>query len=287
MRIAILSDIHAQHQNLIAVIRDAEAQKCNDVWCLGDFVGRGEKPDKVVEEMKTILGIDYLKKSVAGNHDMMVRGDMDVNIFIKDLNGTDANDDELVSVSGTKADLVDMANQHKSIMSRTENQTLCTWLKSLDTHAEPRDHFFITHGAFVLNQDRRPDKAMMFREYTWAKTSIRSQLADLQQSRFNNPYFLAVGHTHVTGLWQKVESERLPRMIWGWDRITHNAPEKQRDEVFFQELTFESVDKNPIFINPGSVGFPRHHDTRPTYVILTIHDDPTTIGIEFREVSVE
>lgn len=283
MKIAILSDIHAQYANLLKVLEDAASQGCTEYWCLGDFVGRGENPAEVLLKMKEVLGDNYLLKSVSGNHDMMVRRDMDVDMFFKDLEKDGDSGDKITSVSGTSATLVDMANRHRRILQTNGNQKLLDWLHKLKPHAEPVDHFYITHGAYVL-RNRRPDAPMMYREYTWSMKSIANQLGDLQKnSRSNTPYLLAVGHTHVSGLWQLEKGQRLPQMIWGWDRITHKDPLKNRSEVFFHEIVLKQVDENPVYINPGSVGFPRHHDNHPTYAVLNIHDQ-TTLGIEFREV---
>ncbi|RMD59699.1 metallophosphoesterase, partial [Candidatus Parcubacteria bacterium] len=44
MRIAVLSDIHANALALEAVIRQARAEGCDTFWFLGDLVGRGPRP---------------------------------------------------------------------------------------------------------------------------------------------------------------------------------------------------------------------------------------------------
>lgn len=61
VRIAILSDIHANQHALEAVWEDLEAQSSDQVYCLGDLVGYGAFPNQVIEflrerEIPTIMG---------------------------------------------------------------------------------------------------------------------------------------------------------------------------------------------------------------------------------------
>ncbi len=61
MRIAILSDIHANLHALQAVWDDLQAQAPDAVYCLGDLVGYGAHPNEVIEfirqrEIPTIMG---------------------------------------------------------------------------------------------------------------------------------------------------------------------------------------------------------------------------------------
>ncbi len=62
MKIAIISDIHSNLEAFNAVLRDIGEVEC--VLCVGDLVGYGPDPNKVIELLE-ILGI----KSVMGNHD--------------------------------------------------------------------------------------------------------------------------------------------------------------------------------------------------------------------------
>src|SRR5256885_832479 len=62
MRIAVLSDIHANLVALEAVI--AAFGSVDAVWQLGDIVGYGPEPDGVVERLRSIGA-----GGVRGNHD--------------------------------------------------------------------------------------------------------------------------------------------------------------------------------------------------------------------------
>src|SRR5947209_8178730 len=48
MRVAICTDIHGNRQAFEAVIAAADADGCEDLWCLGDLVGYGAEPDACV-----------------------------------------------------------------------------------------------------------------------------------------------------------------------------------------------------------------------------------------------
>ncbi len=64
MKIAVFSDIHANHEALKSVIKDAKNQKVDKIICLGDIVGKGANPHKCIHLVRE-------------NCDMVVRGNMD------------------------------------------------------------------------------------------------------------------------------------------------------------------------------------------------------------------
>jgi diadenosine tetraphosphatase ApaH/serine/threonine PP2A family protein phosphatase len=74
MRIAVLSDIHANLDALEAVLADAGS--VDAVWQLGDVVGYGPDPDAVVGRLAAIGAA-----GVRGNHDAAACGDLDVEWF--------------------------------------------------------------------------------------------------------------------------------------------------------------------------------------------------------------
>ena len=77
MRIAILSDVHANLQALDAVLRHAEASGSIDqIWSLGDLVGYGPQPVECLSRLR-----EYRLESVAGNHDLAAIGAIDTSEF--------------------------------------------------------------------------------------------------------------------------------------------------------------------------------------------------------------
>jgi predicted phosphodiesterase len=74
MRIAVLSDIHANLIALDAVLADAGS--VDAVWQLGDVVGYGPEPDGVVARLASIGAI-----GVRGNHDAIACGGSGIEWF--------------------------------------------------------------------------------------------------------------------------------------------------------------------------------------------------------------
>jgi predicted phosphodiesterase len=76
MRVAIISDIHANRHALEAVLGDIAGSSVDEIWCLGDLVGYGAEPDACVE-----LARDQAAICLAGNHDLAVAGEAPLSDF--------------------------------------------------------------------------------------------------------------------------------------------------------------------------------------------------------------
>ncbi len=77
MRVAVLSDIHANLPALEAVL--SAAGPVDAVWQLGDVVGYGPEPDGVVARLAAIGAT-----GVAGNHDLAALGGSEIDWFNPD-----------------------------------------------------------------------------------------------------------------------------------------------------------------------------------------------------------
>ena len=77
MRVAVLSDIHANLVALEAVL--AAIGTVDAIWHLGDVVGYGPEPDGVVERLAGIGAV-----GVAGNHDLAALGGKEIDWFNPD-----------------------------------------------------------------------------------------------------------------------------------------------------------------------------------------------------------
>jgi predicted phosphodiesterase len=76
MRVAVVSDIHSNLHALEAVLAAIDAEAPDELWCLGDLVGYGPRPN---ECCATIAG--RADVCLAGNHDLAVRGTIDLEEF--------------------------------------------------------------------------------------------------------------------------------------------------------------------------------------------------------------
>jgi predicted phosphodiesterase len=77
MRIAVISDIHANLHALEAVLAEVDAAEVDELWCLGDLVGYGPRPNECVEVVRARADV-----CLAGNHDLAVLGEADLALFV-------------------------------------------------------------------------------------------------------------------------------------------------------------------------------------------------------------
>ena len=69
MRIALISDIHANLEALEAVLADINQQKVDELYCLGDVVGYGVNPNECAELVQK-----HCRTTILGNHDAAAIG---------------------------------------------------------------------------------------------------------------------------------------------------------------------------------------------------------------------
>jgi predicted phosphodiesterase len=76
MRVAVVSDIHSNLCALEAVLEAIDADAPDELWCLGDIVGYGPRPNEccaIVEQRADVC--------LAGNHDLAIVGTIDLEEF--------------------------------------------------------------------------------------------------------------------------------------------------------------------------------------------------------------
>ena len=76
MRLAIISDIHANLPAFEAVLAAIGERGVDETWCLGDVVGYGAHPDECAR-----AAADSCDLCLVGNHDLAVLGELDVSSF--------------------------------------------------------------------------------------------------------------------------------------------------------------------------------------------------------------
>jgi len=79
MRVAVVSDIHGNLHALEAVLAALEQEAPDEVWCLGDLVGYGARPNECCAAIEARASV-----CLAGNHDLAVRGTLDLMEFSGD-----------------------------------------------------------------------------------------------------------------------------------------------------------------------------------------------------------
>jgi predicted phosphodiesterase len=120
MRVAVISDIHANYHALEAVFAAIDLDQPDEVWCLGDLVGYGPQPNRCCTAVAGRATI-----CLAGNHDLAVLGELSIETFTPDA---------AEAARWSAAELADDA--------RTYLRGLSSSLRRKDAelyHASPRD----------------------------------------------------------------------------------------------------------------------------------------------------
>ncbi|MCH2110307.1 MAG: metallophosphatase family protein, partial [Polyangiaceae bacterium] len=76
MRIAVLSDIHANYEALSATLQVLEGESIDAYYCLGDTVGYGGSPNECCDLIRELS-----QATILGNHDAAVAGRMDYSYY--------------------------------------------------------------------------------------------------------------------------------------------------------------------------------------------------------------
>src|SRR5918912_4555192 len=79
MRVAVVSDIHSNLHALEAVLAAIEAEAPDELWCLGDLVGYGPRPNECCAAVA-----ERARICLAGNPDLGVLGVLDLDEFSPD-----------------------------------------------------------------------------------------------------------------------------------------------------------------------------------------------------------
>jgi predicted phosphodiesterase len=269
MKIAILSDIHANLYALEAVL-DASANKLDAeyFWSLGDVVGYGPHPVNTLLFLKRYVDPDAW---VMGNHDAML-ADL---VLPEDVSQIPAGN-PLIHTRVNKG-------LGREITARNVFMKEADWLK---TTSMPVEVLLLNREAIKKNpeadlywhEEFQPERATarnIQRDgmnfvlvhgshadplsryiYGWEKdVLIPRELKELKRTRGHakNPIIQFYGHTHVPTFIHARDVEA------GFEIVA---------EKIFPEQTFDLDGSNYFLINPGSVGQPRDRDQRASFVML-------------------
>jgi diadenosine tetraphosphatase ApaH/serine/threonine PP2A family protein phosphatase len=79
VRVSVISDIHGNLAALEAVLAALDADPPDELWCLGDLVGYGARPNECCALVR-----EHARICLGGNHDLAVRGTIDLSEFSGD-----------------------------------------------------------------------------------------------------------------------------------------------------------------------------------------------------------
>ena len=79
MKVAVISDVHANLAALEAVLAAIDDAGTDELWCLGDLTGYGADPARCTQ-----IVLERADVCLAGNHDMVIAGEIGLEAFSSD-----------------------------------------------------------------------------------------------------------------------------------------------------------------------------------------------------------
>lgn len=259
MRIGLLADVHGNIVALERVIDDAREQSVVSYWFLGDVLGYGPRPLDCIDCLQTLPIADGTW--LLGNHDLASW------LLYRNPHWTIQKTEIQRLVSGRQA---------RHVIAKHGPQLVCGlwWTRSSSLGELPnwqvvRPGVCLAHGV-VFKEARDPSN---FDHYLREHWQVRQSFALAAALDGSGPLRLLVaGHTHVPMLWQ-ADGEGMNRP-WHSSSIDFNgAPQPLGD-----------LQRQPVVINPGSVGQPRDGDPRAAYAILDL--ERSTVNFRRVEYSI-
>lgn len=150
MRVAIISDIHANLQALQAILLDIEQNNIDSIVCLGDIVGYGPRPKQVLEEVTC-----RTENIILGNHDAVIGNR---------LNPSEFNDNAHEAIDWTRECLGDDSAKFFAKVPTTLqfDDVLCVHAEA----AEPENWNYITNPESALPSFLTTDASLIFMGHT-------------------------------------------------------------------------------------------------------------------------
>lgn len=259
-RSLIVSDIHSNADAFQSVLDDCFLLSKNrknhhysgapfhEIWCVGDIVGYGPEPEKVVDMLRGFHNAGVSVYAVKGNHDTAVAGLDDPDKTMHDDASECAKHNARNISSGNKTWLKNLPDLIQ-VGPKIENPAGITGERRMITlaHATPYD----PQGAYVTTY-RRALKSLDHLDEEWVP---------------HTPHAI-VGHTHEPRVFQfdpqnivKTPSTDGSLPFYGPAHNDFILEHNRRIKIL------ENQGNGRFVLNPGSVGQPRDGDPRASYAI--------------------
>lgn len=230
MRVAVFSDIHANLHGLEAVAQDAEAQRVDEIWSLGDVVGYGGHPRECLAWVE-----EHAQLIVKGNHDEAVAtGD----------------------VTWFNPMAAQAARVHAQRLSPPDRARIYGWPTTIGRDVE---------GQSVLVVHASPDDPL--HEYVQpqdARLALRrweGRARIILLGHTHRPFVARLDPTASASSGPKSARAPVPRVAMASGAWSAAA--------FAESIQDERAGALPLLIvNPGSIGQSRDGDARASYAIL-------------------
>jgi len=245
MQIALLSDIHANFEALVAVAADMDARDIAACWYLGDIVGYGPEPVECLRWLSERVHAAAPEGWVLGNHDALLAGRL-AEYDLADTNGT-----PLEAIELNRAAL------------QAQPWADAFWREQFtDDRAHPRRHTLDGVDYTLVHGSQAHGRYYHRYIFPWETLYQADEFAILAAGAppAGRPQAQLFGHTHVPLLVGLIDGQ--PRPVWVEPDIAYPLGELS-------------------LVNPGSVGQPRDLDRRAAYAVL----DTAARTVIFRRVA--
>ncbi len=257
MRVLVLSDIHANLAALETVLTSAEGQ-FDTVWCLGDVVGYGPRPNECVALIREVASV-----CVMGNHDWaaLARPGLDVDGF-----NPQARQAVLWTRDTLSEESIAFLNQlpYRPVSPKESANILLT-------HASPREpvyEYILTPSIAMENFEVFGQGICLF-GHTHKPVIFRWRLHDEFHSYPDEAVTSHLGEEddHHAG-----DDDDLEGLTHANEHTTIRtvATVEALPPPPGEIVQLEFSDRERLIINPGSVGQPRDNDARAAYAILDL-----------------
>ena len=250
MRLAIISDIHANYEALKAVLADIDESDIDEIICLGDIIGYGPDPLECIDAVQDRCGLTLL-----GNHDFACRTEP------RNFNQL-ARDAALWTAKKLETEWPDKAAKERRLAFLDSLPVRKYWGDSQD--------ILCVHGS-----SRCPTNEYVFPD--------DSGIPDHMDVLFSGVHSICFqGHTHWPGVFVREFREDEGDSAYPRYGFHPGYREERRSDgpngagmgnLGVAQMPLMISEGNKYMINPGSVGQPRDGDKWASWAILEIFPD--------------
>lgn len=261
MRILVLSDIHGNLVALESVLSSA-AGKYDTIWCLGDIVGYGPRPNECVDLIR-----EKASACVIGNHDWAALGRPGINV-------DDFNPHARFAVLWTREQLSETNRAFLESLSDTPIRPIGDE-SVIMTHASPREPVweYILAPSTALENFMEFDEELCLVGHTHKPAIFAWQLLENVPAIGSVEKQVLAGHPleAATGAFRSEDSVQakdaeVQEATDADEVVSVSAFQPQPNSTTLLKSTYPTR----LIINPGSVGQPRDNDARASYGILDL-----------------
>lgn len=264
MRVAVLSDIHANHLALMAVKDDLVLYRPDEIWFLGDLWGRGYEPQSVFDTMEMILQPTI---KLAGNHDLAIAGNQQC-----------FND---IAEDAKNSQVLEQIKLHRKLLSSSLINIIKSYATQQRRKLEIGVEIWLAHGW----PDQNNVNAARIYDYLQAPKFEPEGPLRTRTTVAQGTSIWFVGHSHRQTAWLWCASQkRWKELIPGFGQ-TLGGKNRLGQKVESAEYVF--MEDDLLILNPGSIGNPRDtlsNQIMAKYLTVEFALEPRKCIINFRAV---